>query len=105
MDEITNRGFVVRSASPWDGVSRDTVSRSLMSIECEPTDLTGTPKQGARHNVKNATRSASSILASFAFPRFRPRPLLGTWNFEFGTYLEFRVWSLEFSYAGSSMAP
>ena len=96
MDEIIDRRFVIRGAGLWDGVSRDTVSRSLMSIEREPANLTGTPKQGARHNVKNATRSQSPVLASFAFPRFRPFsvqiPLrLSIWYLGFGPWDFLRV--------------
>ena len=47
--------------------SPDTVSRSLMSIEREPADLPGTPKQGARHNAQNDPRSKRPISASTRF--------------------------------------
>ena len=43
------------------------------------------------HNVKNATRSERPVLASFAFPRFRPFPVrispsAFTWNLEIGPW-------------------
>ena len=66
--------------------------RILVTTPHKAVDLSGTPKRGARHNVKNATRSASSILASFAFPRFRP---FSCPDFAPSPYLELGIWTLE----------